>query len=76
MWRRYKSSLQTDDFIKKIITITTVTVVPLYITATERDYITLYVIGKDITYKNILKRNKKSPKLNLKINLRTAFRSK
>ena len=46
------------------------------ITVTERDYVALYIIGKDITYKNILKRSKKSLKLNLKINLRTAFRSK
>ena len=49
--------------------------VPLCITVTERDYVTLYIIGKDIAYKNILKRSKKSPKLNLKISLRTAFRS-
>ena len=47
-----------------------------YITATKRDYITLYIIGKDIIYKNILKKSKKSIKLNLKLNLRTIFRSK
>ena len=55
---------------------TVVAAAPLYITATERDHVALYVIGKDITYKNILKRSKKSPKLSLKIGLRTAFRSK
>ena len=36
-------------------------------TVTNRDYVTLYVIRKDITYKNILKKNKKSLKLNLKL---------
>ena len=76
MWRRHKPSLQTDDFIEEIITITAATAAPPHITVTERDYITLYIIGKDITYKNILKRSKKSLKLNLKKSLRTAFRSK
>ena len=33
--------------------------------ATDRDYIALYIIRKNITYKNILKRSKKSLKLNL-----------
>ena len=75
MRRRHKPSLQTDDFIEEITIITIAAVVPPYITATERDYVALYVIGKDITYKNILKRNKKSLKLSLKISLRTAFRS-
>ena len=54
MWRRYKPFLQTNDFIKEIITITVVTIVTPYITITERDYIALYVIGKDITHRNIL----------------------
>ena len=76
MRRRYKYFLQTDNFIEEIITITIVAVVPLYITVTERDYVALYVIGKDVAYKNILKRSKKSPRLNSKISLRTAFRSK
>ena len=76
MWRRYKPFLQTNNFIKEIITITIVTAVTPCITATERDHVALYVIGKDITYKNILKRSKKSLRLNLKISLRTAFRSK
>ena len=76
MQKRYKPFLQTNNFIKEITTITVVAVAPLYITATERDYIALYIIGKDITHKNILKRSKKSLKLNLKTSLRTAFRSK
>ena len=41
--------------------------------ATNRDYIALYIIKKDIAYGNILRRSKKSLKLNLglliKINL-------
>ena len=76
MQKKYKPFLQTNNFIKKKIIITAAVVAPPYITATKKDYITLYIIGKDITHKNILKRSKKSPKLNLKINLRTAFRSK
>ena len=76
MRRRYKPFLQTNNFIKEIITITAVAIVPPYITVTKRDYIALYIIGKDIAYRNILKRSKKSPKLNLKRNLRTTFRSK
>ena len=75
MRRRYKPSLQTNDSIEEIITITTVAVAPLCITTTERDHVALYIIGKDIAYKNILKRSKKSLRLGLKINLRTAFRS-
>ena len=75
MWRKYKLFLQTDDSIEEITTITVVAVIPLCTTATERDHVALYVIGKDITYKNILKRSKKSLRLNLKISLRTAFRS-
>jgi hypothetical protein len=55
---------------------TTAAAAPPRITATEKDHVALYVIGKDITHGNILKRSKKSPRLNLKINLRTAFRSK
>ena len=74
MWKKYKPFLQTNNSIKEI-TITVVAVVPPYITATKRDHIALYIIGKDVAYKNILKRSKKSLKLNLKINLRTVFRS-
>ena len=76
MWRRYKFSLQTDDFIEEIIIMIVATAAPPYIIATKRDHVALYIIGKDITYGNILKRSKKSLKLNLKICLRTAFRSK
>ena len=39
--------------------------------ATNRDYITLYIIKKDITYKNILRRSKKSLKLSLKLLIKT-----
>ena len=71
--KRYKPFLQINNSIKEIITITVVTVVTA---ATNKDYVTLYIIKKDITYRNILKRSKKSLRLNLKISLRTAFRSK
>ena len=54
---------------------TIVAVVPFCITVTERDHVALYVIGKDVAYKNILKRSKKSLRLSLKISLRTAFKS-
>jgi hypothetical protein len=78
MRRRYKLSLRTDNSIEEIITttiITIVTAVTPYITATDRNYIALYIIRKDITYRNILRRSKKSLRLSLKISLRTAFRS-
>ena len=55
---------------------TIVTTEPPYITVTKRNYNTLYIMIKDITYRNILKRSKKSLRLNLKTSLRTAFRSK
>ena len=74
--RKYKPFLQTNNFIKKIIIITVVTVVTPYITATDRNYVALYIIKKNTTYRNILKNIKKSLKLSLKISLRTAFRSK
>ena len=76
MRRRYKPSLQTDDSIEEIITITIAAIATPYTTATKRDHVALYIIGKDVIYKNILKRNKKSLKLSLKISLRTTFRSK
>ena len=75
MQRKYKLFLQTDNFIKEIITITVAAVAPPCTTVTEKDYVALYIIGKDIAYKNILKRSKKSLRLSLKISLRTAFRS-
>jgi hypothetical protein len=65
--RRYKPSLQTDDFIKEITTTTIATVVTPHTTVTERNYIALYIIGKDIAHKDILRRNKKSLKLSLKL---------
>ena len=65
--RRYKPSLQTDNSIKEIITITAVTVATLRITATKRNYVTLYIIGKDIAYRDILRRSKKSLKLSLEL---------
>ena len=71
MRRRYKPSLQTNDFIKEIIIIIIVTAATLYITITERDYIALYAIGKDITYKNILRRNKKILKPSLELLIKT-----
>ena len=76
MRRKHKPFLQTNDSIEEIITITAVAAAPLCITVTERDHVALYVIGKDIIHKNILKRSKKSLRLSLKISLRTAFRSK
>jgi len=78
MWRRYKLSLWTDNSIEEITTttITTViTVVTPYTTATDRNHVALYIIGKDVAYRNILRRNKKSLKLSLRISLRTASRS-
>ena len=71
MWRRYKPSLQTDNSIKEIIIITIVTAATPYITATERDHIALYIIGKDVAYENILKRNKKSLKSSLELLIET-----
>ena len=51
MRRRYKPFLQTDDFIEEITTMTVAAVVTPCTTATKRDYVALYVIGKDIIYK-------------------------
>jgi hypothetical protein len=77
--KKYKLSLQTNNSIKEIITIiilTVATVATPYITAADKNHIALYIIKKDITYRNILGRNKKSLKQNLKISLRTASKSK
>jgi hypothetical protein len=71
MWRKYKPSLQTDNFIKEITTITTATVVTPRITTTKKNYIALYIIGKDIAYRNILRRNKKSLKLSSELLIKT-----
>jgi hypothetical protein len=79
MWRRHKLSLWTDDSIEETITTTVITVVTAvtpYITATDRNYTALYIIRKDVAYRNILRRSKKSLRLSLKISLRTASRSK
>ena len=51
--------------------ITIVTTVTPRTTTTDRDYITLYIIRKDVAYKNILGRNKKSPKPSLKLLIKT-----
>ena len=75
MRRRYKPFLQTDNSIEEIITITIAAAATPCITATERNHIASYITGKDIIYKNILKRSKKSLRLSLKISLRTTFRS-
>ena len=61
MQRIYKLPLQTNNFIKEIITII---IIVIATAATDRDYIALYIIKKDIAHKNILKRNKKSLKPN------------
>jgi len=78
MRRRYKLSLQIDNSIKEITTITAITVttaVTPRITATNRNYVASYITRKDIAYGNILRRSKKSLKLSLRISLRTASRS-
>jgi len=62
MWKRHKLSLQTDNSIEEIITITVITVITA---ATNKDYVALYVIRKNVAYRNILRRNKKSLKLSL-----------
>jgi len=75
MRRRYKLSLRTDDSIEEIITITITTVATPYITATDRNYVALYVTRKNVAYRNILRRSKKSLRPSLEISLRTASRS-
>ena len=52
-----------------------VTAVTPYTTTTNRDYTTLYIIRKDIAYRNILKRSKKSLRLSLKTSLKTTSRN-
>jgi len=78
MRRRYKLSLWTDDFIEETTTMTVTTVttaVTLCTTATDRNHVASYIIGKDVAYGNILRRSKKSLRLSLRISLRTAFRN-
>ena len=66
--RIYKLSLQINNFIKETITITVIAVVTV---VTDRDHIALYIIKKDIIYKNILRRSKKGLKLNLRLLIKT-----
>ena len=68
MQRIYKLSLQTNNFIEEIITITVIAIV---IIATDRDHVALYIIRKDITYRNILRKNKKNLKLSLELLIET-----
>jgi len=78
MRRRYKLSLRTDNSIEETTTITVTTIttaVTPRITATNRNHVASYIIGKDVAYRNILRRNKKSLRLSLRISLRTASRS-
>jgi len=78
MWRRHKLFLRTDDSIEETTTITVITVTTVVtprITATDRNHVALYITGKDVAYRNILRRNKKSLRLSLRISLRTASRS-
>ena len=51
--------------------ITVVTVATPRTTATDRDYVASYIIRKDVAYRNILGRNKKSLKLSLKLPIET-----
>ena len=76
MRRRYKLSLQTNNSIKKTTTMTIAITTTPYTTATKGNHVALYIIRKDVTYKNILRRSKKSLRLSLRISLRTIFRSK
>jgi hypothetical protein len=39
--------------------------------ATNKDYVTLYIIRKDVAYGNILRRSKKNLKLNLRLLIKT-----
>ena len=59
------------------MTITTVTTAATpYTTITNRDYAALYVTRKDIAYKNILKKSKKSLRLSSRTGLKTTSRNK
>jgi len=74
--RRHKLSLQTNNSIEETITTTITTAATPYITATNRNYIASYITKKDITYRNILRRSKKSLRPSLEISLRTTSKSK
>jgi len=78
MRKRHKLSLRTNDSIEEIITIITITIITAAtpcITATDRNHVALYIIRKNIAYRNILRRSKKSLRLSLEISLRTTSRS-
>jgi len=78
MRRKHKLSLWTNNSIEETITITTTTIITAvtpYITATDRNHVALFAIRRDIAYRNILRKSKKSLKLSLRISLRTASRS-
>ncbi len=76
MRRRHKLSLWTDNSIEETITMTIVIAATPHITATKGNYVTLYIIRKDVAYRNIPRRSKKSLRLSLKISLRTTSKSK
>ena len=76
MQRRYKLSLWINNFIEEIITTTIIIVATPYTTATKGNHVALYIIRKDVAHGNILRRSKKSLKLNLRISLKTTFRNK
>ena len=63
--------LANKAFSHSVITI--VTAATPRTTATERNYVALYIIGKDVAYKDILRRNKKSLKLSLKLLIKTGL---
>jgi len=52
---------------------TAVTATTLYITATERNYVASYIIGKDVAYRDILRRSKKSLKPSLELLIETGL---
>jgi 2-keto-4-pentenoate hydratase/2-oxohepta-3-ene-1,7-dioic acid hydratase in catechol pathway len=56
-----------------MVTITVATVATSYIAATKKNYVALYIIGKDITYRDILRRSKKSLKLSLGLPIKTSL---
>ena len=76
MQKIHKLSLQTNNSIEEIITITTITVATTatpYTTTTNRNHAALYVIGKDITHRDILRRSKKSLKPSLELLIETGL---
>ena len=52
---------------------TIVTAATLHTTTTKRNHIASYIIGKDITYRDIPRRNKKSPKPNSELLIETGL---